>query len=345
MKTVRLILDTAAASLLSLALASGLVSCVHEWPEDARPVREVRLNVSHTLNWDQFDMTVSRDPAADNSTTRYHFKIYDSDNIGGSPVSEVEFTRGDLARGDFSTTVNVPAGDYTLYAWSDIADASNSRSRFFDTSDFSKIIYSEPYGGNNDLRDAFRGVTSFSVFDNLEADYSVEADLPMERPLARYEFISTDLIDFLEGEAGRGMITFSRGDSPLDIPSRVPEFNKYRVRMIYSGYMPSTFNNFTNKPVDSRTGMSYDAKITVINDSEARLGFDHVMVNGAESSVAVALEIYDPKGQLIGRVNTINVPTKRSRNTTVRGRFLTSKATGGVGIDPGFNGDFNIEIK
>ena len=34
----------------------------------------------------------------------------------------------------------------------------------------------------------------------------------------------------------------------------------------------------------------------------------------------------------------------RGRNTIVRGRFLTSQATGGVGIDPGFNGEYNIEL-
>ena len=97
--------------------------------------------------------------------------------------------------------------------------------------------------------------------------------------------------------------------------------------------------------MDSATGMSYEARIDILNDSEARLGFDYVMVNGHESSVAVALEIYDPDGTLIGRVSPVDVSTKRSRNTVVKGRFLTSKATGGVGINPGFDGEFNIEIK
>ncbi|WP_353937103.1 DUF6562 domain-containing protein [uncultured Muribaculum sp.] len=55
--------------------------------------------------------------------------------------------------------------------------------------------------------------------------------------------------------------------------------------------------------------------------------------------------MYDPDGALIGRVSPVDVSTKRSRNTVVKGRFLTSKATGGVGINPGFDGEFNIEIK
>ena len=51
-----------------------------------------------------------------------------------------------------------------------------------------------------------------------------------------------------------------------------------------------------------------------------------------------------PDGELIGSTSTINVPTMRGRNTIVRGRFLTSQATGGVGIDPGFDGEYNIEL-
>ena len=68
------------------------------------------------------------------------------------------------------------------------------------------------------------------------------------------------------------------------------------------------------------------------------------MVNGHESSVAVCMEVYDPDGELIGSTSTISVPTMRGRNTIVRGRFLTSQATGGVGIDPGFDGEYNIEL-
>lgn len=318
------------AVILLAILCVGFTSCVHEWPETDGQMRQVRINVTHALTWDQLDILVSRGATAETSAVRYHFKIYRNDDIS-APVTESEFIRSDLRRDDFTTSVYLPAGDYTLYAWSDLADATTSKSHFFDSSDFSTISYCEPYNGNNELRDAFRGVTSFHIDDNTDYNYCVEASLPLERPLARYEFISTDLTEFLKNESSRKM--------------NAPGLDSYRVRMIYTGYMPSTFNNITDKPVDSRTGMSYDAHITLLNGSEARLGFDHVMVNGTESSVAVAMEIYDPENRLIGQVSTINVPTRRSRNTTVRGRFLTSPATGGVTIGPGFNGDYNIEIK
>ena len=44
--------------------------------------------------------------------------------------------------------------------------------------------------------------------------------------------------------------------------------------------------------------------------------------------------------------NPINVPIVRSKMTVVKGEFLTSKATGGVTINPSYDGDdYNIEIK
>lgn len=333
-----------AALALALPLLGG---CVHEWPDTDATQRRVRLHVYYdppTTFWDQHDMVVNRaemPPFSD----RYHFKIYrEGDNDKFFPIAEYDFTRGDNLRRDFTTNIDLPPGDYELYVWSDWAEAESNKSFFFDTSDFSSIVYSEPYNGNNELRDAFRGEARIHVENSLDADYEVLLEVPLERPLARYEFISTDLREFIQGEETRGMLSYiTRG--PEDKPIRVPDFSGYKVRMVYTGYMPSKFNNFTNKPTDSRTGMSYDAEIKMIDDDHARLGFDYVLVNGKESSVAVALEVYDPTGELIARSNTVNVETKRNRNTTVHGRFLTSKASGGVGINPDYDGDFNIEIK
>lgn len=330
-------------------------ACVHEWPHNGGEPRRVHLKVIHHSEWTETTIETSRavnddDRAAGDDraaspekSVRYHFQVFRSGN-NGSRDHETEFIRYDTERPDFETDIELPPGDYTLYAWSDMAHLSTGKSMFFDTGDFSYIGYTEPYNGNNDDRDVFRGQTSIHVGQTLDADYHAEATLEMERPLARYEFISTDLEDFLALETTRALLNTARGTQPSDAPALAPKLHQYRVKMIYTGYMPHVFNNITNKPIDSRTGMSYDASITILNDKEARLGFDHVMVNGHESSVAVGMELYDPDGKLIGSVGTINVPTARSRNTIVRGKFLTSRTSGGVAINPDFDGEYNIEI-
>lgn len=332
------------AFMLSLLITTG---CVHEWPDPGGNTHRVRLHIYYdppTTFWDQYDMVVNRGETAA-YTDRYHLKVYrDGDKDRLMPVAEYNFTRGGIERTDFVMDIDLPPGDYELYAWSDWADAGSYRSLFFDTSDFSQIVYSEPYNGNNELRDAFRGQAKLHIDYSIEADYEVMLELPLERPLARYEFIATDLGDFVEIEETRGVLTYESRNSK-GVIKKVPDFSRYTVKMVYTGFMPSKFDNFKNKPIDSRTGISYDARIKMIDQENARLGFDYVMVNGKESSVAVALEVYGPDGKLLARSNPINVETKRNRNTTVRGRFLTTKATGGIGINPDFDGEYNIEIK
>ncbi len=352
-------------SIMTCAVAAVMGGCVHEFPE-LGDAREVVLHVSHNVGWTYHEMTITRAdrpayaPVAKDACARYHIKIYPRDNQSVVLYEHIFFVN-DLTRSDFIRSISVPPGDYDLWVWSDYADIAGQNSYFFKSDDFSQIVYSEPYNGNNELRDAFRGMVQFSVRESMEESYREDVYVELERPLARYEFISTDLQEFITAEITRnealgrdafgnpidksaaGSEESTKADLAESPATRFP-IEQYHVKMVYSGYMPSVFNNFINKPVNSATGMSYDADIVKLNDKEARLGFDYVMVNGHESSVKVTLEVYDPKGQLVGRTNPIDVVTKRSMNTTVRGKFLTSQVSGGVGIDPDFTGSFNVPI-
>ena len=55
----------------------------------------------------------------------------------------------------------------------------------------------------------------------------------------------------------------------------------------YQGFMPCSFNMFTNKPADSWTGVAFDSTMQRLSDTEVELGFDYVFVNGGESTVPV----------------------------------------------------------
>lgn len=334
-------------SLTSIMVCVLLPSCVHEFPDYHRE-REVILHISHNLEWTYHEMTISRGDDDLRALARYHIQVF-REGESKYIVYETEFTHWDLERGEFSYPIRLNEGTYDIYVWSDYADSESGQSMFFDSTDFSGIIYTTPYNGNNMLRDSFRGMTKVKVEESIMDDYKEDVEIVMERPLAHYEFRATDLMDFIDKETTRGRMSDSsdsfKGKSRDEIIQRLPELSKYTVKMIYTGYMPSKYNNVLDRPVDSMTGMSYDAKIEILSEEEARLGFDHVMVNGSESSIPVAMEIYDPDGNMIGSTNTITVPTKRGRSTIIRGRFLTSSATGGIGINPDFDGDYNIEIK
>ena len=54
--------------------------------------------------------------------------------------------------------------------------------------------------------------------------------------------------------------------------------------------------------------------------------------------------IRDSEGNLLNRIEGIDVPIVRGKLTTIRDEFLTRDYAPGIGIDPGFDGDINITI-
>lgn len=222
------------------------------------------------------------------------------------------------------------------------------------------------YQGNTPWRDAFIGQADAEVEPLENGSLTIE----MERPLAKYRFITTDLEEFIQQAIEReqakaeekalqdaiaaGKLNATVADSTQQHTeamgdtkgnARSVDLNKFQVRMVYPMFVPCSFNAFTNKPADSWTAQQYEGKITQLSETEAELGFDFVFVNGAEAKITVGLALYDSDGELISSIDPITLPIKRSRLTTIRGKFLTSHANSSVGINTSFDGEYNIEIK
>lgn len=331
----------------------SLASCVHQFPEQDETA-DVVLTVKHVLNWlPDYEMTLTRatDPEV---KIRYDFKVYPKDNYTAQ-ITEFTIFKDDLNRQDFTTTLELMPGEYDLYAWSDYCDAATGEPIYYSDDNFADITYIKPYEGDTNLRDAFRGKTSFRVEESgyYEAQ-PVDAVITMVRPLARFMFVATDLADFIDKEATRGKMShegpapedsYSNSDNILGAEgTRWAKLSDYTVRISYPLYMPAVFNNFLNNPVDSWTNVSFNGAITQLSATQARLGMDYVYVNGDESGVQVVLEVYDPDKTLVARTNVITVPTVRNRTTIIYGKFLTTLRNDGVGINPDFDGEFNIEI-
>lgn len=332
-------------ALLLLALVSGmgLSSCVHQFPEEDT-IGNVYITVLQDTEWLPDSVVTLTRAGETDVNIRYDFRLYRKGNTNDI-IKEFSIVKDDLTRQDFKTQLELMPGDYDLYCWSDYVDAKTGKALYYDDSDFADITYIKPYEGDTDLRDAFRGMTTFTVEGSGYAQIKpVEATITLTRPLARYKFIATDLAEFIENEITRGKMTNEPASGPYDA-QRWAKLSDYTVRVVYPLYMPAVFNNFRNNPVDSWTGVSFNCQMQQLNADEAQLCMDYTYVNGNESSVQVQLEVYDAQGGLIARTNTITVPTKRDRTTLVYGKFLTTIRSDGVGINPDFEGEYNIEIK
>jgi len=338
--------------LALLSCAFGMASCdVHEFPKildnSARVPFTLHLNCNPQLPiHEEINYTTRSDNQLTEHDMRYIINVYrsvDGENFIRQADTTIVYTRHLDEEQDHSILLNLNQGFYNFIVWCDHVNKGSIGDKYYNTNDFAIITYSnrENYEGCNDFKDAFRGTVQTTIQYDQYSDGNIvaqEASVQLERPLAKFKFISTDLEEFigqvLESAASKGK-TVSRTINPDD----------YRVVFRYTGFMPCSFNMFTNKPNDSWAGVSFNGKMIPLNENEIELGFDYVFVNGTESKIKVAVEIYDKGGELLSNTNAIEVPLVRSKLTIVRGNFLASKASGGVGINTDFKGDFNIEIK
>ena len=164
----------------------------------------------------------------------------------------------------------------------------------------------------------------------------------MIRPLGKYEFITTDLMEFVGKEANNIAKRSAEGGTNTTSSTPAVDLDDYRVVFFYVGFMPNAYSLITDKPVDSATGIHFSSKLTQISQSEASMGFDYIFVNGKESVTTVVVGIFNRAGEQLGMTAPIDVPIKRGIHTIIEGKFLLEDNKGGVNINPDFDGDFNL---
>lgn len=337
--------------IVFIFLLAGLLlgGCVHEWPETPFPEdATLLLEFEHDRPLPLFttvDYVTKSRRDAPGYQIRYTVNAY----AAGSRrlVSSHRFLKDDLSTMDHIVELTLPRGRYSIKVWAEYISGSGEDDLFYNLSDFSEIkLTGDRHHGCSDFRDAALG--SFEADLTLPAgteeweEVRVSGKVRLERPLARYRFITTDIKEFLARyEKG----TTAYGDrSPAKSPAEI--ISEYYVKFRYAGFMPSSFNVFTDAPADASTGVSFDGQMRVIDPENIELGFDYVFVNHSETTVDVTVELYSRLTRnLVAASGPVKVPLLRSHLTEVRGHFLTSTSTGGMGINPDFSGSFDIEIK
>lgn len=328
---------------------------VHEWPETPEFVKlHLRLNYETDMTeWEHLydgasvieqGLGETYDNHQDYGKIRYIVRTYpvsEKQRTTSNYTQEFVFTK-DIAEGyNHEVTLNVLPGNYNFMVWSDLIETSGD-SYFYDADNFAEIKLQGEHQGNADHRDAFRGTSSVSLVADIEEHQPDTLDVAMQRPLAKFEFITTDLQKFIDKEME--ILKKEAETRGHDNPTRV-DINDYKVIVLYSGFMPDTYNMNTDKPIDSSMGVFFESELNALNENEASLGFDYVFVNGKEAGVSVQIGLYDSENRQVAFSEPINVPLRRNRHTVVKGSFLMQQASGGITIDSDFDGNHNIVIE
>lgn len=337
-------------TLALLALLPVVSSCdLHEFPV-APKYTDINLKLSFSTDFPQWEYPVPEDskttvPSKSVLTSgemRYIVRLYPQGtrSTRASYFQEFEFTK-DVSEGYNDTfELSVPEGDYSLMVWADLRERVEDK-HFYNIDDFSQITFGT-HIGNYEYRDAFRGISEISVKTSTVEHEPETFELEMVRPLAKFEFVTTDILEFIDREVKAAALA---GKTEVgDDATKAIDLNTYKIVYYYVGYMPNTFNMFTDKPSDSVTGVNFNGRLLRLSEREASLGFDYVFVNGRESSVTVQVGIYSEDGTQLSMTSPIKVPLRRSEHTLMKGKFLMQNASGGVGIDPSFEGEFVIPI-
>lgn len=350
---------------LLFAVTTG---CVHQWPEPFYtriPVRlELRFNTDfyvweHNYDpktgvvWQKLtdDEGVDTDHPAtsylyDNALyfskakMRYTVRVYKTDDHTKF-TDEFVYIRDVNANFDCDIQIQLLEGEYDVYVWADLFEKDETE-LFYDPTNFMSLaLVNQPYIASSEWRDAYRGTTTEQIkVTGLINDLGTTYLVPMRRPMAKFELVSTDLSEFLDRETQRINSLQANANKAPNIKAQV---NDYKVRIYYPGYLPTRYDVVNDQLEDSEAGKYFTTIIEPLNDQEASIGFDYVLINDIDrASVAIQVEVLTLSDERVALSYMVSVPLRRDHHTILRSPFMTIENEGGVYIDPDFDGDYNI---
>lgn len=336
---------------IALVLTIVLAGCVHDYPSMTEDGEEgidptlVEVNTEVTLDLELVPLEIITQKNARSGTTkarageqtdyrrRFIIEAWREGKPTARQVTVMDTAEEEDGDGKISLPIHLKlhAVEYILVVWTDYVKANTKEDLYYNTEDLQQITCTDPYTGSTPYRDCLYGTVLLDLRDyRNEWNTKVQVSVELVRPLAQYEIIATDVKEFLaeskkQREAGAAHgVTFS-----------------------YGFYFPLGFNVLTGKPQKSQMNVAFTAPLTVPDDGreEYTIGTDFIFVNGEESYVPLEIKITDGDGNVVSLTTGLNVPYRRGHLTTLRGRFLTSKVSPGVGIDPDFDDDdINIDL-
>ena len=338
-----------------LALPFLMAACtLHEEPEltadgelGVDPT-EVNVEVNLTL-----DLNLPEQGNEENSSARvsantdYLHRFIVEAYLNRQPVARQVFVESITDRTHLSLPVSMKlhARSYQLVVWKDYVSAETPQEDLhYNTQSLVPVIPNRAsHTGNTEYKDVFVGTTSLDLSAYTDQwGAVVELDVALQRPVARYELIATDVDKFLQRIAD-GEVSGER----------------FTARIKYSGYLPVGYNVLDDTPKHSLMYMQYNTSFDVPEEGtdELRVGFDYVFVsNEGSASVPMEIEIVNENNVTVAN-SVLNVPLERGKNTVWTGEFLTGDDQGGqgggdepgededgIGIDPDYDNETDLGV-
>ena len=339
--------------LISLLALASCDMTIHEYPSESNIALTVRCSVD--LTHPEHFVTVECD--AENGTS-YVVRAQNIEALGTrftEPVclryvidlyretsSSIKFVERKILFADVNapnpqatTTFDVDASKYKVLIWCDYVQDDIREAWYYITDDLTKIRYSEEEVLDNNDKDVFSNMLNVDLteFYYADGDHELVYDVNLERPKGRFKCVTTDMEDYLK-----------TADASVDDITAV---------VTYVQYVSAGYNVEEQKPNYFEATRTFTSKARIDEEGKLELCYDYIFVNGKQTNVKINFGFYrgdvvfSESGEVIGdNISTwsgIVVPLKRNMETIVEGRMLTASfGTGGVGINPGFEGEIVV---
>ena len=339
--------------MLSLLALASCDKTVHEYPSDS--IVELTVRCSVDLSHPEHFVTVECD--AENGTS-YVVRAQNIEPLGTrftEPVclryvvdlyretaSTIKFMERKILFADVNdpnpqaiTSFTVSAAKYKVLIWCDYVQDDVREPWYYVTDDLTQIRYSDVKVVDNNDKDVFSNMLNVDLteYNYAVGEYEVVHDVMLERPQGRFKCVTTDVEDYLKND-----------DTVLEDITAV---------VTYVQYVSAGYNVAEQKPNYFEPTRTFISKARLDEDGNLELCYDYVFVNGRQTNVKLNLGFYRgdveilDNGEVIGENisswSGIVVPLTRNMETVIEGRMLTTSfGTGGMNIDPGFEGEIVI---
>lgn len=332
---------TAFAGCILPLLVTLLSACVHEFPtvEEESPI-DIQLLVSVSSGEMTLYQTIgfNRSQSGQPAFRRYIVEAYRNAENRSSLDTQPVCRAIAYQPADETESITIPlslyADQYRIAVWMDYVDSPGATNPFYQTDLLSAthLPLPEAYVGDTDTKDCCAGVAEVDLVSRREqGETHIVIPCPLERPLAKFMFIATDIDHYITRVMSRSGRVVTRSD-----------IDNYTARIVYTGFLPNGFNVLTNKPNDSALGYGCTTKVRNLENGEVCLGFDYVLINTHDAAVEAAIVIYDEEGVEVNQSPTVRIPLRRNGLTEIRDEFFTIENSKGISINPEFLGEYNI---
>lgn len=357
--------------IFAFAFAASLLlcSCVHQFPE-TKPA-DVVLTLKFDTELPYYKTLMfpdeTKSPVAQSSDyshllgqdfvdhakydIRYTIEAYQ--RLGNGDFSREAsrrwvFTEDDAIKvDDYTVTLSVDEGEYEFRVWADYVEQGSKDDLFYKTTNWRdgiKINHSTGHHGNSDWRDAYAGKQAIKVIRYGSIAEPTHGEILMKRPLGKYIFVTNDLDDFITK-----VLRTKAEEAEMNGVTKVPEFNidDYTLTIAYTGFMPSSYSMVTDRANDSEVNVRFTSKLKQVDSQIAIMGFDYVLANPStttQTNVIMGIELRDKDGTVLATHTQVRVPLNRSQFTVIEGRFLMQESSGGISLNPDFDGEFIVPV-